>query len=146
MNKIMKLFALGAIACSSAILSAAEIKNHMNNHEYYDDVLLASNSYVEDYIDVNSKMHVGMNVVDKGDADRYFVESMLAHHIGAVDMAKVQLEYGKDPELRKLAEEIIKAQEVEINQMKKWLDVHYGKEINSDVKLDATMENIHKHH
>lgn len=142
----MKLFALGAIACSSAILSAAEIKNHINNNEAYDDVLLASNSYVEDYIDVNSKMHVGMNVVDKGDADIYFVESMLAHHIGAVDMAKVQLEYGKDPELRKLAEDIIKAQEVEISQMKKWLDIHYAKEIKSDVKLDTIMENIHKNH
>lgn len=146
MNKIIKLFALTAIACSSAILSAAEIKSHINN-EAYDDVLLASNAYVEDYIDVNTKMHLGMNVVDKGNADRYFVESMLAHHIGAVDMAKVQLEYGKDPELRKLAEEIIKAQEVEINQMKKWLETHYGKqEVETQTDVTPSMENIHKHH
>ena len=42
------------------------------------------------------------------------VEAMVAHHQGAVDMAKVILAFGQNPEIRKLAEEVIKAQEAEI--------------------------------
>jgi uncharacterized protein (DUF305 family) len=46
---------------------------------------------------------------------------MIPHHQGAIDMAKVQLEHGKDPELHKLSGNIIKAQEGEIAFMKGWL-------------------------
>jgi uncharacterized protein (DUF305 family) len=46
---------------------------------------------------------------------------MIPHHQGAIDMAKVLLAFGKNPELRKLAEDIIKTQEQEIAWMKEWL-------------------------
>ena len=52
---------------------------------------------------------------------------MLPHHIGAVKMAEVELKYGKDPEMRKLAENIINAQQAEIEQMQKWLKAHNKK-------------------
>ncbi len=56
-----------------------------------------------------------------GDAfDKAFLEEMIVHHRGAVDMAKLVLETSKRSELRKLAEDIIKAQEKEIAQMKTW--------------------------
>ncbi|MNY68735.1 hypothetical protein D3C86_2065480 [compost metagenome] len=49
---------------------------------------------------------------------------MIAHHQGAIDMAKVELEYGKDLTQRKLAEAVIKAQEAEIADMQAWLKQH----------------------
>lgn len=49
-----------------------------------------------------------------GDADKNFVSHMISHHQGAVSMAAVQLKYGKDTELRKMAGDIIKAQQQEI--------------------------------
>lgn len=69
----------------------------------------------------NARMHADMAIAYSGKADVDFVRGMIAHHQGAIDMAKVELEYGTDPEIRKLAEDIIKAQEGEIKQMKAWL-------------------------
>jgi len=46
---------------------------------------------------------------------------MLPHHQAAIDMAKTELLYGKDPEMRRLAQEIITDQQVEIELMQRWL-------------------------
>lgn len=69
----------------------------------------------------NARMHKDMNIAFTGKTDLDFVRSMIAHHQGAIDMAKIELEHGKDEEIRKLAEDIIKAQESEIKMMKEWL-------------------------
>ncbi len=70
------------------------------------------------------KMHHDMDIPYSGNADRDFVVGMIPHHQGAIDMAKVELKYGKDPELRRLAKGIIAAQEKEIAQMHRWLAKH----------------------
>jgi uncharacterized protein (DUF305 family) len=59
-----------------------------------------------------------------GNADRDFVAHMIPHHEGAVEMAKVELKYGKDAQLRKLAKDIIASQDKEIAFMKRWLAAH----------------------
>lgn len=83
---------------------------------------------VEDYYAaVMDKMHKDMMIAPTGDADADFVRGMIPHHQGAVDMAKVLKEKGKDPELQKLADEIIVAQEKEIAFMKAWLAKHKAK-------------------
>ena len=63
-----------------------------------------------------------MNVRPTGKPDKDFVLVMMPHHQGAIDMAKVELQYGTDPELRQLATDIVAAQEKEIAQMKAWLE------------------------
>jgi uncharacterized protein (DUF305 family) len=73
----------------------------------------------------DQKMMSGMSGVQyTGDADRDFVAHMIPHHQGAVEMAKVELKYGKDVKLRKLAKDVIAAQEKEIAFMKQWLAAH----------------------
>ena len=59
-----------------------------------------------------------------GDADVDFVNGMIPHHQGAIDMAKTVLATGKDPAIKKLAEGIVKAQESEIKLMQDWLAAH----------------------
>ena len=62
-----------------------------------------------------------MNVKPTGNPDKDFVLMMTPHHQGAIDMAKVELQYGKDAQLRQLATDIVAAQEKEIAEMKAWL-------------------------
>lgn len=72
----------------------------------------------------NQRMMGAMDVKPTGNPDRDFVRMMIAHHQGAIDMAKVELKYGKDPEIRRLATAIVVAQEKEIAEMKAWLAKH----------------------
>ena len=66
-------------------------------------------------------MMKNMKVKPTGDPDADFVLMMMPHHQGAIEMAKVELQYGKDPDLRQLATDIVAAQEKEIAEMKAWL-------------------------
>ena len=67
------------------------------------------------------KMEAGMAISYTGDADRDFATGMIPHHEGAVAMANVLLQYGKSPEMRKLAEDIVKGQAAEIAMMREFL-------------------------
>ena len=69
-------------------------------------------------------MMKNMAVKPTGNPDRDFVDMMMPHHTGAIDMAKVELQYGKDPMLLKLAADIVKAQESEIADMQAWKAQH----------------------
>ena len=70
---------------------------------------------------IAAKTHQDMAITFTGNADVDFVKEMIPHHQGAVDMAKIVLAFGKDPEVKKVAEGIINAQEAEITSMKEWL-------------------------
>lgn len=81
----------------------------------------------EAYKESMMHMHHGMDIPYTGDADIDFAKGMIPHHRGAIDMAKVVLKYGKDPELKNLATEVIQAQEKEIDFLNKWLEKHAKK-------------------
>ena len=66
-------------------------------------------------------MMKGMMATPTAKPDLDFMQGMMPHHQGAVDMAKVVLQYGKDAEVKTLAEAVIKAQESEIALMKDWI-------------------------
>ena len=71
------------------------------------------------------KMHAGMaSIKASGDDDADFVRFMLPHHQAALDMAKAELTHGKDPQMRRLAQEIVTDQQSEIELMQLWLKRH----------------------
>jgi uncharacterized protein (DUF305 family) len=84
----------------------------------------ADSAATQAYKAANDKMHKEMGVAFSGDADVDFVRGMIPHHQGAVDMARIVLAHGKDPELRKLAQSVIAEQEKEIAFMREWLKKH----------------------
>jgi uncharacterized protein (DUF305 family) len=76
------------------------------------------------YMAAHEAMMANMHIDLTGDADRDFVLLMIPHHQGAIDMARVLLEHGTDPQLRAMAEAIIAAQEAEIAAFQAWLAAH----------------------
>lgn len=70
--------------------------------------------------------------MDLGEADseydRRFIDAMIVHHEGAIEMARDVQENSTRPELLQLADEIITAQQTEIEQMQTWRDAWYGAE------------------
>jgi uncharacterized protein (DUF305 family) len=65
-----------------------------------------------------NKMMANMMIKPTGDVDRDFVAMMVPHHQGAVDMANAELKYGRNEQLRRLAQEIVASQQQEISTMR----------------------------
>jgi uncharacterized protein (DUF305 family) len=114
------ILAAGAVLLSASFHARADDMKGMDMSKPMGDQGPSSQAFAA----ANAKMHESMAIHYSGDADADFVRGMIPHHQGAIDMAKVELQYGKDPDLRKLAETIIKAQEKEISEMNAWLKAH----------------------
>lgn len=112
----MRLFAAALIL----LLPAAAIAQTTHDHHAAPKVRVADTPSTKAYKAAATKMHKDMAIKYTGDADRDFIAGMIPHHHGAVAMAQIVLKYGKDPEVKKLAHEIIAAQEKEIGMMQAW--------------------------
>ena len=68
------------------------------------------------------RMHIEMmGIHSTGNGDEDFVRLMLPHHQAAIDMARTELLQGGDPQVQRLAQEIIADQQSEIELMRLWL-------------------------
>ncbi len=116
MTKLSNLILAASFMLSSSMSIADEMhKGHAMSAEK------SLNESTNAFMQANDKMHKDMMIKLSGDTDVDFVRGMIPHHQGAIDMARIELKYGKDAETKKLAEDIIKAQETEIAQMQAWL-------------------------
>jgi uncharacterized protein (DUF305 family) len=120
MTRHFPLIAASAIALAITLPLAAETTEGTMDHSGHSMSGMESASTMA-FMEANMKMHAGMEIAYTGDADVDFIRGMIAHHQGAIDMARVVLEHGKDAEVKKLAQEIITAQEGEIAWMTEWL-------------------------
>jgi uncharacterized protein (DUF305 family) len=74
------------------------------------------------YVAAMDKMHGPMmQAAQESDPDVAFVKGMIPHHQGAIEMAKVVLQYGKDEQAKKWASDVIREQQREIDEMQAWL-------------------------
>ncbi len=127
MLKTVLVAASLATALSTSAVLAQDNSMHQGHdissmdHSTMDHGMMDDRPSSKAFAEANAKMHTDMAVPLTGNADVDFVQGMIPHHQGAIDMAKIVLEHGKDPEIRKLAEEVIAAQEGEIAMMKAWL-------------------------
>lgn len=125
-NLVSLLLCFGLLAASDVHAEDMDIKSmdHMRMSHMNTGAAAGMAGSTKAFDAANRKMHAAMMIPFTGDADTDFVKGMIPHHRGAIDMAKVELRYGKDPKIWKLAEDIIKAQEAEIAEMNAWLAKH----------------------
>lgn len=106
------------LATALLALSLLSFAQHQSHHQPLSD---SQQAYMQSMENMHDPMMQG--VMDP-DPDVAFVRGMIPHHQGAIDMARVVIEYGQDPEIRQLAQNVIDAQEAEIAWMNQWLQEH----------------------
>jgi uncharacterized protein (DUF305 family) len=116
---ILAVMAIVALAVYSTP-SSSETSGSPHTHHTMDHSQM-NHDATDLYAPAMKAMHENMTIAPTGDADIDFMRGMIPHHQGAIDMAKIVLAHGKDSEVKKLAEDVIRAQESEIAFMREWL-------------------------
>jgi uncharacterized protein (DUF305 family) len=125
-------YAIMLVFISAAAAPAWQQGSHSHSHE------ASVNPDWSELLGSMEKMHLAMGSVERsGDSDVDFVRLMLPHHQAAIDMARTQLMYGKDSQMRRLAQEIITDQESEIQLMQLWLNGRDSLSVNGNLKRDT---------
>lgn len=112
-----------AVLLAGALLTPFATAQESDGHAAHAPAPASAES-TEAFRAASRKMHAAMEIPYTGVADVDFARGMIAHHQGAIDMARVELAHGTDPTLRRLAEEVIRAQQAEIALLEHWLAEH----------------------
>jgi uncharacterized protein (DUF305 family) len=114
-----------SIGVALTLCIAAGVAAHAQSHSHGDapsDAASADATFAAQMMQAMDRMDAGMMAAKPtGDPDRDFAAMMIPHHQGAVDMAKIQLLYGRNPIMRRLAQAIIVEQQQEIELMQRFL-------------------------
>jgi len=101
---------------------AAHGQSHRSGDAPSDAAVSADATFASQMMQAMDRMDAGMMAAKPtGDPDRDFAAMMIPHHQGAIDMAKLQLIFGHDPVMRRLAQAIIVEQQQEIELMRRFL-------------------------
>lgn len=127
-NSLVRSLAAGAVVTTVALIGASPAFAQSTSGMQHDQMHSGG-------ADGSMKMHTAMQDNQKkmndmqmsGDADRDFAMMMRAHHQAGIDMAKVEVESGKDPEMVKEAKKIIASQQKDIQKFDAWLKKHPAK-------------------
>lgn len=125
------------LAFSLALLTACSTNSQTQNQNS-PTVANASDQQHMDHSGMNHNMVMDLGPAD-ANYDLRFIDAMIPHHQGALNMANVAQQKSTRPEIKKLADEIIKAQTQEINQMKQWRTAWYPKAGDQPMAYDAKM-------
>ena len=152
-NEIDRAFAGDMIPHHESAIEMAEIAVENAESDFVkqlaDDIIAAQQREIETLTRIDGKLETeGVEAGDLGaghmeatdmatlrDADpfdRAFVDMMVPHHQSAIEMAQVELEKGENPELKALAQEIIDAQQREIDEMNEFREKEYGEPVPDD--------------
>jgi uncharacterized protein (DUF305 family) len=124
MKKLNAILAATLAAGLSTAVQAQGMKGHEGMDMKKMDSMQPAGSdaaSTKDFKTAHMKMMENMKMEFTGNPDVDFVQGMIPHHQGAIDMAKVELQHGKDPDLKKMAQKIISDQEKEIADMQEWI-------------------------
>ena len=115
---------MARLASISILFVALAIQGQQASHRHRGSEPAATPAWPQ-LVSSMDRMHAAMATVEpSGNSDVDFVRMMLPHHQAAIDMARTQLLHGQDPQVRRLAQEIITDQQSEIELMNLWLKQH----------------------
>ena len=115
------VYFVAVIVLASALVRAQVPHQHELPGQVNRSSAASATSFDEMMHEAMTRMDGGMSIRHSGDPDRDFAAMMIPHHQGAIDMAKVELQFGRDPVLRRLAQSIIVEQQQEIELMRRQL-------------------------
>lgn len=122
MMKTIVIFLGGLLAAVPAALAQQHPSMPGQTHGQPAQQVQADSPSTAAFRAATARMHESMQAIRySGNADVDFVRSMIPHHEGAVAVARILLEHGRDEQTRRWAQEIIREQEREIGEMRAWL-------------------------